>query len=183
MKANGLGFSGKLLNPKQMVNQVQITLAIQITYFLLINSIKISILFFYLRIGKFPTFFAVGPQTKPYITATRKRFEILVKGTIYFLLTFGILCVILCLLQCIPLHKMWDFTGNAPGKCVNTTALFYSSLYVLSYFTKFLPLTTSKQHRQSTLQSIFGSSSFQSPPSSKSNALAATKQPLSGSSA
>lgn len=35
-----------------MVNQVQTTLAIEIIYYLVINSIKISILFFYLRIGK-----------------------------------------------------------------------------------------------------------------------------------
>jgi hypothetical protein len=34
-----------------MVKQVQTTLTIQIIYYLIINAIKISILFFYLRIG------------------------------------------------------------------------------------------------------------------------------------
>jgi hypothetical protein len=51
LKDNGLGFSGKALTPNQMVNQVQTTLAIEIIYYFLINAIKISILFFYLRIG------------------------------------------------------------------------------------------------------------------------------------
>ena len=48
-----MGFSGQVLKPAQMVNQVKTTLAIEIIYYLTINAIKISILFFYLRIGKF----------------------------------------------------------------------------------------------------------------------------------
>ncbi|KAF2028186.1 hypothetical protein EK21DRAFT_114102 [Setomelanomma holmii] len=109
LKDNGLGFSGKLLKPSQMLNQVQITLSIEIVYYFLINAIKISILFFYLRI------------------AAAKRLEILSKGTIYFLATFCGICVICCLTQCIPLHKMWDFTGLVAGKCINTTVLFYTT--------------------------------------------------------
>lgn len=52
LRDNGLGFSGQVLTFEQMVNQVQTTLAIEIIYYFLINAIKISILFFYLRIGK-----------------------------------------------------------------------------------------------------------------------------------
>ncbi|KAJ4363433.1 hypothetical protein N0V83_009726 [Neocucurbitaria cava] len=106
---NGLGYSGRVLTPEQMVNQIRGTLAIEVMYYFLINSIKISILFFYLRI------------------AAQKHFEHLCKGTIYFLATFGGICVICTLAQCIPLHKMWDFTGMVKGKCINTTALFYTT--------------------------------------------------------
>lgn len=52
LRDNGLGFSGKVLSPEHMVNQVRTTLAIQVIYYILINTIKSSILFFYLRIGK-----------------------------------------------------------------------------------------------------------------------------------
>jgi hypothetical protein len=52
LRVNGLGLSGKDLSPSQMVTQIQTTLAIQVIYFILINTIKVSILFFYLRIGK-----------------------------------------------------------------------------------------------------------------------------------
>jgi hypothetical protein len=51
LKGNGLGLSDQALSPTQMTNQVQTTLAIQVIYYFLINTIKISILFFYLRIG------------------------------------------------------------------------------------------------------------------------------------
>jgi hypothetical protein len=46
-----MGFSGKVLELQQMLNQIQTTLAIEILYYLIVNAIKISILFFYLRIG------------------------------------------------------------------------------------------------------------------------------------
>ena len=48
-----MGFSGKVLELQQMLNQIQGTLAIEIVYYLIVNAIKISILFFYLRIGQF----------------------------------------------------------------------------------------------------------------------------------
>ena len=50
------------------------------------------------------------------------------KATIYFLSVFCIVCVVVCLAQCTPLHKMWDFTGTVAGTCINTTALFYSNM-------------------------------------------------------
>ncbi|KAH7408700.1 hypothetical protein DE146DRAFT_386445 [Phaeosphaeria sp. MPI-PUGE-AT-0046c] len=109
LRDNGLGFSGQVLSPEHMVNQVRTTLAIQVIYYILINTIKISILFFYLRI------------------AAGKRLEILSKCTIGFLATLCTICVICSLAQCIPLHKMWDFTGEVDGRCINDTALFYTS--------------------------------------------------------
>ncbi|KAF2821492.1 hypothetical protein CC86DRAFT_302754 [Ophiobolus disseminans] len=127
LRDNGLGFSGGALTPEQMVKQVQTTLAIEIIYYFLINAIKISILCFYLRI------------------AAGKRLEVLSKGTIYFLATFCFVCVVCCLTQCVPLHKMWDFTGLVKGKCINTTALFYttSSLNIaIDIWILVLPITT-----------------------------------------
>jgi hypothetical protein len=52
MRENGMGLSGEVLTLPQMVNQIRATLAIEIIYYILIATIKISILFFYLRIGK-----------------------------------------------------------------------------------------------------------------------------------
>lgn len=51
-----MGFSGEVLQLQQMLNQIQATLAIEIVYYLIINAIKISILFFYLRIGQSRSF-------------------------------------------------------------------------------------------------------------------------------
>lgn len=52
LRDNGMGFSGKTLSLDQMTNLVKTTLAIEIMYYINIFSIKASILFFYLRIGK-----------------------------------------------------------------------------------------------------------------------------------
>lgn len=54
LRENGMGFSGKTLTITKMENLIKATLAIQILYYLLIYSIKISILFVYMRIGKTP---------------------------------------------------------------------------------------------------------------------------------
>ncbi|KAH7063919.1 hypothetical protein BKA63DRAFT_185026 [Paraphoma chrysanthemicola] len=127
LKDNGLGFSGKSLKPTQMVKQIQTTLAIEILYYFLVNAIKISILLFYLRI------------------AAAKRLEVLSKSTIYFLATFCVVSVTVCLTQCIPLHKMWDFTGLVEGKCINTTAFFYTTSsvnIVMDIWILVLPITT-----------------------------------------
>ncbi|KAL1796564.1 hypothetical protein ACET3X_005104 [Alternaria dauci] len=127
LRDNGMGFSGKVLELRQMLNQIQATLAIEIVYYLIINAIKISILFFYLRI------------------AVEKRFEYLCKVTIYFLVAFGVICVIVCLAQCVPLHKMWDLAGQVPGQCINATAFFYTTSainIIADIWILLLPITT-----------------------------------------
>ncbi|KAH4183647.1 hypothetical protein HBI56_151920 [Parastagonospora nodorum] len=128
LKDNGLGLSGEVLSPTQMRNQVQTTLAIQVIYYVVINTIKISILFFYLRI------------------AARKRLEALSKGTIGFLAAFCSICIICTLSQCIPLHKFWDLTGTAPGTCsIDATALFYATSSIniaIDIWILVLPITT-----------------------------------------
>jgi hypothetical protein len=123
LKDNGLGLSGQALSPMQMTNQVQTTIAIQVIYYFLINTIKISILFFYLRIGESASNFIWTSLTRS--IAARKRLEVLSEATIGFLVIFCLTCIVCVLAQCTPLHKLWDFTGTVPGTCINTTALFY----------------------------------------------------------
>ncbi|KAF2465722.1 uncharacterized protein BDR25DRAFT_378393 [Lindgomyces ingoldianus] len=107
LRENGMGYSGNELKLSQMTNMITTTLGIEIIYYIVVYAIKTSILFFYLRI------------------AVEKSFERGCKLTIWLLTVFVAICVICCLTQCIPLHKMWDFTGLVNGHCINTTAFFY----------------------------------------------------------
>ncbi|KAF2008585.1 hypothetical protein BU24DRAFT_468705 [Aaosphaeria arxii CBS 175.79] len=109
LRQNGMGFSGKRLNLDQMTGLIKTTLSLQIFYYLVVYFIKISILCCYLRI------------------AVDKRLEKSCKYTIYLLTVFVVICIIVCVTQCLPLHKMWDLTGQVPGTCINTTAFFYST--------------------------------------------------------
>ena len=47
-----MGYSSKVLELAQMVTLIKTTLAIQILYYLVVASVKISICFCYLRIGE-----------------------------------------------------------------------------------------------------------------------------------
>ncbi|ORY05182.1 hypothetical protein BCR34DRAFT_491046 [Clohesyomyces aquaticus] len=109
LRENGMGFSGRILTLDQMTNLITTTLAIEIIYYITVFSIKVSILFFYLRI------------------AVDKSFEKSCKMTVWLLSLFCTICVICCVTQCVPLHKMWDLTGLVKGHCINSTAFFYST--------------------------------------------------------
>ena len=52
LRNNGIGFSGKVLSLDQMDRTLKTILFVEIIYYLCVNSIKVSILFFYLRIGE-----------------------------------------------------------------------------------------------------------------------------------
>ncbi|KAF2732097.1 hypothetical protein EJ04DRAFT_408856, partial [Polyplosphaeria fusca] len=106
---NGMGFSGASLALVEMQNLIKVTLAIEIIYYILVFAIKVSILFVYLRL------------------AVNRTLERCTRVTIWILTVFVVICVIVCLVQCTPLHKMWDFVGLVPGHCINTTAFFYST--------------------------------------------------------
>ncbi|KAF2001516.1 integral membrane protein [Amniculicola lignicola CBS 123094] len=127
LRDNGMGFSGLLLQLDQMLALIKTTLAVEITYYIIVYAIKVSILMFYLRI------------------AVNKRFQLACNLTIYFLTVFMVVCVVVCIVQCIPLHKMWDLTGLVQGHCINTTAFFYftSSFNILTdIFIIALPIKT-----------------------------------------
>lgn len=52
LREHGMGFSGKVLTLDQMTVTIKTIIAIEILYYLCVNAIKISIVLFYLRIGK-----------------------------------------------------------------------------------------------------------------------------------
>ncbi|KAK0671586.1 hypothetical protein QBC41DRAFT_55166 [Cercophora samala] len=107
MKYNGVGHAITTLTLDNMLILIKVTLAIQCTYYACVNCIKFSILSMYLR-------FAVT-ETLRYACY----------GLIGFHVVFFIISISTTLAQCQPLEKMWDLTGVAPGKCINTTAFFY----------------------------------------------------------
>lgn len=59
-------------------------------------------------------------------TAVSETLRKLCYGTIVFEAVFSVVCIVVVLVQCIPLDKTWDITQTVQGTCINTTALFYS---------------------------------------------------------
>ncbi|KAH6686655.1 integral membrane protein [Plectosphaerella plurivora] len=105
---NNMGFPMVTLSMENMVNLMKLTLAIQVTYYVAIAAIKISILFMYLR-------FAVDD-----------RFRQIVIGTIIFHVVFLFVCIVVVFTQCQPIAKFWDLLGTMEGSCnINPTAFFY----------------------------------------------------------
>lgn len=51
-KANHVGFPAATLTMYEMSMQLKITLAIEVVYYMIVGSIKTSILYLYLRFGK-----------------------------------------------------------------------------------------------------------------------------------
>ncbi|PHH50685.1 hypothetical protein CFIMG_003232RA [Ceratocystis fimbriata CBS 114723] len=117
-RANHIGFPMESLTLDNKVSLLKVTLAIEITYYVVVSLTKISILLMYLR-------FAVEPW-----------FRRLSIGTLIFHGIFFIVCLIVTTNQCTPLKKWWDMTGDVDGHCINTTAFFYStsSINILSDF-------------------------------------------------
>lgn len=105
---NGMGFPMVTLSMENMINLMKLTLAIQVTYYVAIAAVKISILFMYLR-------FAVD-----------ERFRQIVIGTIIFHVVFLFVCIVVVFTQCQPIAKFWDLLGTMEGSCnINPTAFFY----------------------------------------------------------
>lgn len=92
----------------------QMGLAVIVVYKSIVTLIKVSILLIYLRLS------------------VNKTFERLCRGSIYLLLTYQFIVIIVVPAQCTPLRKAWDFTGQVPGHCINTT-IFYYSMWPLHY--------------------------------------------------
>jgi hypothetical protein len=53
LRANGMGFRGREVSFVQATTTMKVTYAIEMIYYLCVTSIKISIVLFYLRIGKY----------------------------------------------------------------------------------------------------------------------------------
>lgn len=104
----GVGLRVENINPKYLNSILQIVLAMEVTYVVIVVIIKLSILFFYLRLVSVEGFFRTS-----------------VKVTIYILVLSLVQSVIVTLTQCIPFRKIYDSTGTVPGSCINTTAYYY----------------------------------------------------------
>lgn len=58
-------------------------------------------------------------------TAINETFEILCKGTTCLLTLYQCVVFIVVPAQCMPLYKLWDFTGQVPGRCINANAFYH----------------------------------------------------------
>ncbi|KAL1598758.1 hypothetical protein SLS60_007900 [Paraconiothyrium brasiliense] len=92
---------------EQSVESSKLGLAVIAVYKTIVTLIKASILMIYLRLS------------------VTKTFEWLCKGSIYLLFTYQAIVILIIPLECIPLRKMWDFTGTVPGRCIDTATFYY----------------------------------------------------------
>ncbi|KKY39304.1 putative integral membrane protein [Diaporthe ampelina] len=142
-RADHVGFPASTLTVDNMLGILQTTLAVEVTYYIIVGFIKTSILCMYLR-------FAVS-----------EIFRYLCYGTIVFQLAFTAICICVTLGQCQPLSKLWDLTGTQPGFCINTTAFFYcvniiTDFWILALPIKTLNSTTRPLQEKIALAIIFG---------------------------
>lgn len=91
---------------------LKLVLAIEIVYYIIVYLIKVSILLFYLRLGR----------------QNHNFFRYSTLGTIVLLSVFLAVCLVVVFVQCIPLEKYWDPIGlGSRGTCIDSTAFFYST--------------------------------------------------------
>ncbi|KAJ4391023.1 hypothetical protein N0V93_004636 [Gnomoniopsis smithogilvyi] len=112
MVANGLGRHADTLPTSQLVTCLKCLLALECMYNVTMVAVKISFCFLYLRLF---------PMLKYRIWA--------IAG---FVLTLGCTFIIVGLLQCTPMEKIWMPTVE--GTCLNTTAIFLANagLHIVS---------------------------------------------------
>ncbi|KAF2475902.1 uncharacterized protein BDR25DRAFT_278650 [Lindgomyces ingoldianus] len=101
------GFSGAQLSVSDMQGILKITTAIVVTYKMTLTMIKVSILCFYLRL------------------AVRRTFEQLCQYTLVLVVVFQVVVTAVTIGQCVPMNKLWDFTGAVNGKCINTNIFYH----------------------------------------------------------
>ncbi|KAG4441555.1 hypothetical protein IFR05_002940 [Cadophora sp. M221] len=108
--SNGLGKDVWTLTPRQITGFVHAFYGMEILYFFQVSLLKLSLLFFYLRI--FP-----GPAIKRVIW-----------GTVIFNCCFGVLFVLLAIFQCKPIDFYWKgWDGEHKGQCLNVNALGWAN--------------------------------------------------------
>ncbi|TEY49541.1 hypothetical protein BOTCAL_0284g00060 [Botryotinia calthae] len=127
LTGNGLGKDIWTLDFKNISDMIRWFYAAEILYFAQVNLIKVSILFFFLRL--FP----------------ERKIRLTIWGTIIANLLIFIIIDLLAALQCRPISfywKRWD--GEHSGKCLNINALAFSSAgvsIVMDIWMLILPLT------------------------------------------
>jgi hypothetical protein len=97
-----------------------------VVYYLILWEIKLSISLFYLRFGMLSSFIpCILPLTDLHLLGVERWFRLSCWFLIGLISVFTGISIIVVLAQCIPLEKLWDFTGTVKGQCVDTTIFFY----------------------------------------------------------
>ena len=110
---NGLGMDVWVVPYDKITNFVRYLYALEVLYFLQIALIKLTLLFFFLRI--FPT------------RLTRR----LLWATVAFNGLYGLSFVITAIFQCRPISFYWtSWDKERPGNCVNINALAWSNAII-----------------------------------------------------
>lgn len=110
LTANGLGRDIWTVSFQQITDFLHIFYAMEILYFAEVALLKLSLLFFYLRIF---------PGTK---------IRRLLWATIAFDIMFGIAFVFTGIFQCQPINYYWQqWDGEHQGKCFNLNALGWAN--------------------------------------------------------
>jgi hypothetical protein len=110
LTSNGFGKDIWTVPFKQITDFIHVFYALEIFYFCQVALLKLSLLFFYLRI--FP-----GHKIRS-----------LIYGTIIFDTVFGLAFVFAAIFQCKPIDYYWKgWDGEHRGKCLNVNALGWAN--------------------------------------------------------
>ncbi|KAL9001914.1 MAG: hypothetical protein Q9188_005129 [Gyalolechia gomerana] len=113
----GSGRHTILSPPSDILRFVQMEYAIELTYCVLITTIKFSILLFYRRVFINQT--------------TSKEFKVAWYTITVWCFLWGISTFFAAAFQCTPIFYSWtQYTGKTTGKCVNFTALLVSTAVI-----------------------------------------------------
>lgn len=108
--SNGLGRDIWTITPKQITDFIHVFYAMEILYFAQVALLKLSLLFFYLRI--FP-----GPKIRRLLWAT-----------VISDVCFGIVFVFIAIFQCRPISYYWkNWDGEHQGTCLNVNSLGWTN--------------------------------------------------------
>jgi hypothetical protein len=110
LTSNGLGRDIWTVKFEQITNFIHVFYAMEILYFAQVALLKLSLLFFYLKI--FP-----GPTIRK-----------LIWGTVTFDVMFGVVFAFVGIFQCRPISFYWkSWDGEHQGQCVDVNALGWAN--------------------------------------------------------
>ncbi|KAF5001159.1 hypothetical protein FGRMN_1183 [Fusarium graminum] len=128
---NGMGRDIWTLKPEQITNFGMFFYVMAVLYFALQCFLKLTMLFFYLRI--FPT----------------KNVRRLLWGTVAFTSTFSLVYVLIAIFQCKPINYFWrKWDGEHTGTCMDVNAITWSNAVIniaLDFWILVIPLSQLKK--------------------------------------
>ncbi|KAF2203525.1 hypothetical protein GQ43DRAFT_469933 [Delitschia confertaspora ATCC 74209] len=145
-EGQGMGYHNPNWPLYERIALLKTAVALEVIYYAVVFTIKISILCFYLRI------------------AVERNFELACKLTIVYLFVFKTAVILTTLLQCIPLSDLWDFDNSVHGRCINTTVFHYfassmsiaTDIWILVMPIKMLVGVHRQKRDQAALSFVFG---------------------------